>query len=544
MQKYRIASAIAIILSILSFNNPICASEYQNIDSLLRELDQTIENRNIYLEAKEKNIRNLKDSIRFLHSDREYYEINSLIIDEYESFICDSAKHYLHNNLRIAERLRDTTLIYESTIRLGLICSMSGQFLQAHDLFDAVQYNSMPPHLKARYAWAQLKYMGNLVISTDEESLKNEYQRVQIAWRDSLINMFEVDSDLYKKEIAGRCLETGNYKTALTIYTDIYNGQSPNSHEAAMTAKALADIYEQLGDNEQREYFLIISSIADIRMAVKENESLLALSKMLYQMGMVDRAYKYMRIALEDANFYNSKFKNSVIAQVYPIVEESYLDMLNTQQMRLRLILIIIGILAIILIVFLLQLQKQRKAIQLSRSELVKANSMLEHTAAQLVEANLIREKYVGYFMNQCSLYIEKLNRFRVEINRKIKVNQVQEAFVMSSRPLEKDLEELYANFDKAFLNLYPNYVNEFNSLLRPECRFILPKDSLNTTLRIFALIRLDINDKTQIANFLHFSVQTIYNYKSRIKKISLLPPDEFEIKVKQIGALARNENT
>ena len=108
-----------------------------------------------------------------------------------------------------------------------------------------------------------------------------------------------------------------------------------------------------------------------------------------------------------------------------------------------------------------------------------------------------------------------------------------------SARPLEKELEELYVNFDKAFLNLYPNFIEEFNELLKPEGRFAVTKDRLNITLRIFALIRLGITDMTQIANFLHYSVQTIYNYKSRVRKVSLLAPEAFEEKVKKIGTLA-----
>ncbi len=124
-------------------------------------------------------------------------------------------------------------------------------------------------------------------------------------------------------------------------------------------------------------------------------------------------------------------------------------------------------------------------------------------------------------------------------MNRKIKANQIDDLYVLSSRPLEKELEELYLNFDKAFLNLYPNFIDEFNELLQPESRFAPAKDRLNTPLRIFALIRLGITDMTQIANFLHYSVQTVYNYKSKVRKISLLTPEAFEEKVKKIGTLA-----
>ena len=141
--------------------------------------------------------------------------------------------------------------------------------------------------------------------------------------------------------------------------------------------------------------------------------------------------------------------------------------------------------------------------------------------------------------MHQSSINVNRLDEFRKNVNRKIKANQIDDLYVLSSRPLEKELEELYSNFDNAFLSLYPNFIEEFNKLLQPESHFPVTKAKLNTSLRIFALIRLGITDMTQIANFLHYSVQTVYNYKSRVRKLSLLTPEVFEEKVKKIGTLA-----
>ena len=493
-----------------------------------------------YLNAREKDIANSKDQRSSLRSEREIYSCNSRIADRYESFVSDSAKKYLSENVLIAERLRDSSLINESRIRLAQIYSMNGQFMQARDIFDTIDYNSLPGHVKARYCWAKIKYLENLKISTDEVADNRSYHNEILSLRDSLLNIFDVNSDLYRKEVSARCRETGDYKTALTIYLDIYNKEKPDSHEAAMVAKGLADLYGLLGDRERQKHYLLISSIADIKMAVKENESLLALAEMLYSTGEVDRAYQYMHVALEDANYYNSRFKNSVIAQVYPIVELSYLERLNAQQRRIQMAMWIMALLAVVMVIVALMLWKQRRAVTRSRADLAVANRRLERASRKLAEANLIRERYVGYFMHQCSLNVDKLDKFRINVNRKIKANQIEDVYVMSSRPLEKELDELYENFDKAFLNLYPNFIDEFNRLLQPESRFSLPKDRLNTPVRIFALIRLGITDMTQIAGFLHYSVQTVYNYKSKVRKTSVLTPEEFEEKVKKIGTLAQ----
>lgn len=528
----------AILLCILSSGNKICGSE--NIDSLIRVLDKAIEHRDTYLQKRKQNIEAIKLGFDTLSTSQQILERNNQIIDQYESFISDSAKKYLDKSLIIATETGDRGLVDEITIRTALIYAMNGHFVQANDLFEHIDYQSLADHNKVRYGWAQLKYLENLMLSTDDLPLKERYRRERLAWRDSLIDIFAAGSDLHVKEVASRYRDNGEYDKALPMFIDIYEEQEPESHQAAMLAKGLADIYRQLGNEEKYKYYLTISSIADIKNAVMENESLLSLSELLYKTGDIDRAYHYLQVALEDANMYNSSFKNSAIARVYPVVERSYMEQRKAQQKTMRIIMWVMALLAVALSVIVLLLQKQRKALTRSRTDLLKVNERLERASTKLVEANIIRERYVGYFMHQCSLSVDKLDRFRINVNRKLKANQIEDAYVLSSRPLEKELDELYENFDKAFINLYPNFIDEFNTLLKPEGRFTLPQGRLNTPVRIFALIRLGITDMTQIAGFLHYSVQTVYNYKSKVKKTSLLSPDEFEEKVKKIGTLAQ----
>lgn len=173
-------------------------------------------------------------------------------------------------------------------------------------------------------------------------------------------------------------------------------------------------------------------------------------------------------------------------------------------------------------------------------------NEKLASINHKLDEANLIKEKYIGYFMNQCAVYIDKLDDYRKNVNRKIKAGQIDDLYNMtaSTRNLEKDVEELYITFDKAFFKIYPNFVEEFNALLKKEERYKLEKEQLNTELRIFALIRLGITDVNQIAVFLRYSVQTIYNYKSKVKGKATIDSENFEEEVKKIEVFSIKDNS
>lgn len=520
------------------------ATENQKIDSLLSILNTVIENRPHYLAERESLINRLKEERAGLQSLHDIYVKNNSIIGQYESFICDSAKKYLKENINIATKLNNREWLTISRIRLGLVNSMTGDFLQAHSIFNDIDYSSLPDSIKARFAWAQLKYYGNLAISTDEDALKREYIRTKMAWRDSLVGMFNENSDLWRKEVATRYLEKGDYSDALDMFKDLISREVPETHQHAMMDMGLANIYGKIGDKEKLKEHLISAATTDMKLAIKENEALLALAEHLYTEGNVDLAHEYMRTALEDANYYNSRFKNSIIANIYPIVERSYLDQLKSQRRRMMIVVWCMVALSIVLIIVTLFSIIQTRRVSRSRSELAKANRHLEQFSEKLAEANIIREQYVGYFMNQYSKALEKLESFRLEVKRAIKVNKYDEAYVMASRPFKNELEDLYENFDSAFLSLFPDYIEEFNLLLKSEERFHLPKGQLNTTLRIYALIRLGINDLTQIANFLHYSVQTVYNYKSKIKKAIIVSPDEFERRVKLIGKMVDSNNS
>ncbi len=176
-----------------------------------------------------------------------------------------------------------------------------------------------------------------------------------------------------------------------------------------------------------------------------------------------------------------------------------------------------------------------------ARKNLKVVNGQLATVNQKLDEANLIKEKYIGYFMNQCGVYIDKLDDYRKNVNRKIKAGQVDDLYKLTSstRSLEKDVEELYITFDKAFFKIYPDFVKGFNSLLRENERYKLEKEQLNTELRIFALIRLGITDVNQIAVFLRYSIQTIYNYKSKVKGKAIIDSEKFEEEVKKIGTFS-----
>ena len=183
-------------------------------------------------------------------------------------------------------------------------------------------------------------------------------------------------------------------------------------------------------------------------------------------------------------------------------------------------------------------LQETNGQLKVLNGELHQMNARLQLANRQLSESNQIKEEYIGRFIKLCSTYIDKLDGYRRMVNKKVCAGQIEELakITRSSNALNAELDELYKNFDTAFLHLFPNFVAQFNALLQEDEQIVLKRDELlNTELRIFALIRLGINDSSQIAEFLRYSVNTIYNYRAKVKNKACVSRDDFENLVREI---------
>ena len=166
-------------------------------------------------------------------------------------------------------------------------------------------------------------------------------------------------------------------------------------------------------------------------------------------------------------------------------------------------------------------------------------NAKLNQTNLELAETSLLKEIYIGRYMDQCSIYIGKMEEYSQKLKVMATAGKVNDlvSTVKSKAFIDKELKEFYAQFDQTFMQLFPTFLEEFKALLNePETIIIKKGELLNPELRIFALIRLGIKDSAKIADFLRYSASTIYNYRSQIKNKAKGPREQFETKVLLIG--------
>ncbi|MDL2304567.1 DUF6377 domain-containing protein [Bacteroides sp. OttesenSCG-928-D19] len=482
-------------------------------------------------------------------NDQQRYDINHQLYDAYKTFIADSAIVYTKENIEIARRLNDTHRLIGSKLDLIGLYTVSGLYIEAVDgirELENLDKQQFPDWFSFYYYQINNQLFKSYSLLNDING--KEYLEKSILYRDSLLAVLDTSSNFYKIVYAEKLLDNNQTGEAQVLLEDMFRKSTSENHEHAVLAYALSNVYKAKGDIEEQKKYLLISAMSDIKNAIKENASMQMLASVLYEAGDIANAYKCIRSSMEDAIFCNARLRTFEVSRIFPIIDSAYKDSVDKQQKVLIIFLVAVSILSVLLIVAVVYVYKQMKRIARIRKELYHTNVKLKDlndnllsSNAKLSEANQIKEVYIGHFLDLCSTYINKIESYQNTLRKKAADKKLEELYkILKSREMiDNELKALYENFDNIFLHLYPNFVEEFNSLLLKEEQFRLKTNELlNAELRIFALIRLGITDSSKIANFLHYSANTIYSYRTRVRNKSAVPREQFENMVMKIGMI------
>lgn len=544
-----------IIITLLLACPPLYAACHQisdhQLDSIFNELDNAIKQRHIYAERKNALIQDLKSQLQQTTSIQDSILIYGRIFNEYKNYQMDSALVVTYKRLELSDKVDDPAKTGVNKINaqfnMAAVMMNTGMYKEALDILDELNRNTIIQNnkLSSLYHLYHSLYMLMAQYSFTEKG-RETYLQLQYQYKDSILAIIKPSEAGYQSVESSKLLMENKKQEALEQAIAIYRANVTNDRITAMTARSVSEAYASMGDTLAAMKYLAISSVADIRTGVKEYMSLPELATMLYAWGDINRSYNYMKCSIEDAIFCKARLRTLEMSRMLPIINAAYDAKMIQERNRLIFSLITIIILAVVLIISLLFLYKKLKELALARQALKDTNTSLqqmleemENLNAELSESNLVKEEYIGYVFTICSTYINKLEDFRKRVNRKIKSGLIDELLKQtdSSTFVSDELKEFYKNFDTIFLNIYPDFIKDFNTLLMDN-EHIYPKEGelLSIELRIYALVRLGINDSVKIAGFLHYSPQTIYNYRSKIRNKAKVDKDKFPEYVRQLG--------
>lgn len=507
------------------------------LDSTLSVLDKELNNENVYLSAKLERIAALKNQLNDNKLDLESkYDLYNSIFEEYKSFNYDSAFSYIKLVHSISYQLKSKEKVTAAKIKLGFIFLSSGMFKEAFDSLGTLEPKKM--QLKNRieyYSVMAILYFG--LSDLKDRFYAPMYEVKAYLYVDSVLSESPENSYNYLYYKGLRHIRKLEFDEGLAALQLLRSKDSLSLHEIAIISSTMSDIFINKSDNDRAIALLVEASVCDIKDATKETAAILNLANILYKQGDIKRAYAYTKRALEDANFYGARHRKIQVGSILPIIEEEKINTVEKQKQMLLSYSIAVTILSLIVALFIIIILRQLKKIKKADTEILGKNKELLKTNQKLIEANKIKDVYIGYYFNINSNYIDKLENLKTSIEKNLENNKFDNVrYIVNRIDLKKERTALFQGFDRAFLNLFPNFVDEFNAMFEEKDQIKLSvNELLNTDLRIFALIRLGITENDKIAKILEFSVNTIYTYKTKIKNKSIVPNEEFEKRIMKI---------
>ena len=520
-------------------------NRFSRLDSLIAEQPRIIA-------EKEERLLHIKADLGKTTDSSGRYAVLKRLYDEYSAYQYDSAYAYVTESLKLAQMMGNERLVNESRLNLAHILSTACLMDKAVMTLNQIDTARLTTDQLFQY----YRIKTNLLIFEAEYMQGTQYadeyvnQLIDIRRLVSAIDMPHDDVN-YQLTVAESLADSRQHSQAIELLTRLMSQYKSGDRMYSVIASTMSFHYSQMGDKDKQMQYLIKSAESDLEGCIRENTALRTIADRLFDEGDIDRAYRYMRVAVDDANFYGTRLRNIQSSRIVPKILNAYQTKQDRNHRNMMWLLGIISLIALLLVVGVIaiyqllkryrRLNEQKKAIN---EQLRTVNAQLGDTVGQLHESNgllqereKLKEEYIARFLALSSKFIDRGEEQRKALYRLYRDRKTEELAreLKSTHSGNENAQLFYENFDNAFLNIYPNFVDEVNKLLQEDGKIEVKQGKrLTTEARVLALIRIGITDNQSIANILRASLTTIYTYRSKLKARAL-SKDDFEAQVKAI---------
>lgn len=535
---------LILIFSFFCICSKMMAGAPMDDNALLQKLDKMIEQREVYQLKIEKEIADLRRTLNYAEDEKLRFDLLGNLFIKYRSFRIDTAMIVAKERLHLAEYLKDERLINQGLMNVADVLNKMGKHENALAILNKVKHTEEVKRDTYFYYLYHTTYLSCYNEEIDAFRKQLFWQELK-AYKDTLVTISEPGTSSYITNKCGRLSMSGKWEEAIRLLMDYYNRSAVDSPDKARMEYLIAELYLGKRDTLQAKHWLILSSITDIANAKKVYMSLQRLAILLFEEGDIERAYSYISCSLEDVNFGKARYRIVDIAEYLPIIKAANDARVKAAEDRASYFLFILSLLVITLIIAFVFIQKKNSKLIKIKCSLAEQNQRLQemtgsltHMNEEIKESNHIKEEYIGLLFNICSEYIYKQEKDRKALLKIVNTGSMADISkkLNSQSSTSEDFKLFIGKFDMIFLSIFPDFVESFNAFLKEEDRVQVKEGELLTPeLRIYALIRLGINDSSKIANFLHYSLQTVYNYRMKMRNKAIIPGKDLAIQVQKL---------
>ena len=529
-----------IIIIITLMIQPIYVKGDNN--QLYKQLDAALAQRAHYIELKEKSLNDIKQGAKYVTSNEDKLKLYEQLANDYKAYEYDSAMTYVNKGLLLAQK--SNNILFNKRFRLSQtrLLITRGFYAEAKEILQKIAPQEDSHNYQFLYYYTLYELYNNWAAYCENNEFSKNYNQKKMEYLKKAIEL-SPKKDAFYYYLMGELYYFSNHPNnnkTIQYYKKALNMEKTNSRLHAMTAFALSEVYQKANNLELMEHYLLVAAISDITSATKENVALQDIALFIYKHKprSLNKAQQYINLSLEDAYTYKSRLRRIEISSKLQLITNAYTDDIKTTNRLLNIALLVIILLLLGVGISSLFIRKKNRLLKQKKDEISatsdkmeKLNGQLHLINDELKDTNQKRERLVKVYIDLCYKNIERNQKLRTLAVRKIKANQSKEllSLLSSSSSTEKENKEFLTEFDKAFLSLYPTFVNELNQQLTESAHIQLKENGeMPPILRVCALLRLGITESSKIAGILSYSPQTVYNYRSILKN-NAIDKEHFE---------------
>ncbi len=511
-------------------------------NQLYKQLDAALAQRAHYVELKEKSLNEIKQGAKYVTSNEDKLKLYEQLANEYKAYEYDSAMTYVNKGLILAQKSNNIFFNKRFQLSQTRLLITRGFYAEAKEILQKIEPKEEPRDYQFLYYYTMYGLYNNWSTYCENNEFSKNYDLKKVEYLKKAIEL-SPKKDAFYYYLMGELYYFSNHPNnnkTIQYYKKALSMEKTNSRLHAMTAFALSEIYQKANNLELMEHYLLVAAISDVTSATKENVALQDIALFIYKhkTRSLNKAQEYINLSLEDAYTYKSRLRRIEISSKLQLITNAYTDDIKTTNRLLNIALLVIILLLLGVGISSLFIRKKNRLLKQKKDEISatsdkmeKLNGQLHLINDELKDTNQKRERLVKVYIDLCYKNIERNQKLRTLAVRKIKANQSKEllSLLSSSTNTEKENKEFLTEFDKAFLSLYPTFVNELNQQLTESAHIQLKENGeMPPILRVCALLRLGITESSKIAGILSYSPQTVYNYRSILKN-NAIDKEHFE---------------
>ena len=511
-------------------------------NQLYKQLDAALAQRAHYVELKEKSLNEIKQGAKYVTSNEDKLKLYEQLANEYKAYEYDSAMTYVNKGLILAQKSNNIFFNKRFQLSQTRLLITRGFYAEAKEILQKIEPKEDSHDYQFLYYYTLYELYNNWSTYCENNEFSKNYDLKKVEYLKKAIEL-SPKKDAFYYYLMGELYYFSNHPNnnkTIQYYKKALSMEKANSRLHAMTAFALSEVYQNANNLELMEHYLLVAAISDITSATKENVALQDIALFIYKhkTRSLNKAQEYINLSLEDAYAYNNRLRRIEISSKLQMITNAYTDDIKTTNRLLNIALLVIILLLLGVGISSLFIRKKNRLLKQKKDEITATsakmeilNEQLHLINAELKNTNQKRERLVKVYIDLSYKNIERNQKLRTLAVRKIKANQSKEllSLLSSSTNTEKENKEFLTEFDKAFLSLYPTFVNELNQQLTESAHIQLKENGeMPPILRVCALLRLGITESSKIAGILSYSPQTVYNYRSILKN-NAIDKEHFE---------------